>query len=301
MKIRGVIPLLIILDIILFPFSLYFGFLAYFIVNYTFLLFFLLLIVTIYYYQKGAYRASDLPPFYRIEEINICVGIPAYNDEASIYDVVKDFKSIPFVSKVIVVDNNSTDNTAKLAQEAGAIVVKEYKQGYGYACIRALKECLINSNANIIALVESDSTFRASDLYKMIPYLEHADMVLGTRTVPLLIEKKSQLDWFYYVGNIFLAMLINIKYVDKQIKISDVGCTFRIIKRNALERIIDKLKRGGDSFSPHMIMVALENSLNIIEVPITFWKRRGKSKGASSNKWKGIKVGLEMLKIIIFE
>jgi glycosyltransferase involved in cell wall biosynthesis len=301
MRIRGIIPLLVILDMPLFLLSLYFRFLAYFAVVYTLLLFFLLLMVTIYYYQRGSYRASDLPLSYKIERINICVAIPAYNEEESIYDVVKDFKSIPFVSKVIVVDNNSYDNTAKLAQKAGAIVIKEYRQGYGHASIRGLKECLINDNANVIALVEGDSTFRALDLYKMLPYLEHADMVLGTRTVPLLIEKRSQLDYFYYLGNIFLAILITLKYIDKHIKISDVGCTFRIIRRDALERIIDKLKEGGNAFSPHMIMVALENSLNIIEVPITFWKRRGKSKGASANKWKGIKTGLEMLKIIIFE
>jgi len=234
-----------------------------------------------------------------IKNPKICVALTAYNDEDPIYDAVKDFLFQQNVVKVIVVDNNSTDQTAKRASDAGAQVVKEARQGYGWACIRGLKEALKCSEANIIALCEGDKTFRAYDLKKMVPYLDNVDMVVGSRTTQELLAQKSQLDWFYVWGNLFLAKLIQIKFWDVKhwgrVRLTDVGCTFRVIRREALEKIIDHLNVGGDHFSPHMIMVAIDKGLKVVEVPITFRERVGKSKGAGSNKRKAIVIGLKML------
>ncbi|MEM2514617.1 MAG: glycosyltransferase family 2 protein [Candidatus Bathyarchaeia archaeon] len=234
-----------------------------------------------------------------IKNPKICVALTAYNDEEPIYDAVKDFLYQRNVIKVIVVDNNSTDQTAKRAIDAGAHVVHENRQGYGWACIRGLKEALKCEDANIIALCEGDRTFRSYDLQKMVPYLDNVDMVVGTRTTQELLAKKSQLDWFHVWGNLFLAKLIQIKFWDVKhwgrVRLTDVGCTFRVIRREALEKIIDDLKVGGYHFSPHMIMVALNKGLKVIEVPITFRERVGKSKGAGSNKKKAIAIGLKML------
>lgn len=234
-----------------------------------------------------------------ISEPRICVALTAYNDETPIYEAVKDFKSQRGVQEVIVVDNNSVDNTALRAREAGARVVREEKQGYGYACMRGLRETLLNKNANVITLAEGDRTFRAYDMKKLIPYLDNADLVLGTRTTQELLDQKSQLDWFYVWGNLFLAKLIQLKYWSVKcwgkVRLTDVGCTFRAIRPEALSKIIDQLDVGGDHFSPHMILTALENDLKVVEVPVTFRERVGESKGAGSNKRKAIKVGLQML------
>lgn len=70
----------------------------------------------------------------------VSVAMPAYNEEENIYQAVKDFLANPYVDEVVVADNNSTDDTAELAEKAGARVVRERKQGYGYACQRALRE-----------------------------------------------------------------------------------------------------------------------------------------------------------------
>ena len=299
MRMRNLLPLSIIMLPVLMIASLFLPVLAYFtaIVQIAVLLVFVMIII--YNYNK-MHHTND-PNIIDLDRIDICVAIPAYNEEEAIADVITDFKLIPFVSKVIVVDNNSSDNTSKRASEAGAIVVVEKKQGYGYASIRGLRECLEKSDSNIIALVEADSTFRASDLYIMTPYIRYADMVLGTRTYALLVEKKSQMDWLYYIGNIFLALLIDIKYIDKFVRLTDVGCTFRLIRRKALEKIIGKLRVGSSEFSPHMIMIALDNALSVIEVPITFWRRKGKSKEAGAGKWKGFLIGLKMLKLILID
>jgi glycosyltransferase involved in cell wall biosynthesis len=223
----------------------------------------------------------------------ISVVMTAYNDELSVGTAVDDFKSIKPM-EIVVVDNNCTDNTAKIAMEHGAIVVKEKKQGYGYACIRALK----SARGNLIILTESDQTFSSSDAKKFISYIENADMVVGTRTTQELLAQNSQLDWFLNWGNQFLAKFIQLKFWNK-IRLTDVGCTYRIIRRKALDKIINKLYISGSDFSPHMIMVALENNLKVIEIPITFRERVGISKAIGRNKWKGIKLGLKMMWLIL--
>jgi glycosyltransferase involved in cell wall biosynthesis len=229
----------------------------------------------------------------------VCVVLTAYNDEESIYYAVKEFIAQRNVVEVVVVDNNSRDETAYQAIKAGARVVREEKQGYGYACIRGLKEALTCKDADTILLAEGDMTFCGRDIWKLIPYLDDVDMVVGSRTHMALVEKDSQLDWFLLWGNLFLGKILQFKFFNGKflgrVRFTDVGCTMRAIKKEALARIIDKLEVGGDHFSPHMIIVALRNGLRVIEVPINFRKRVGISKGAGGSKRKAIKIGLKML------
>jgi len=107
----------------------------------------------------------------------VSVVIPAYNEEKAIAKVVNSF-NLPLVDEIVVVDNNCTDRTAKFARAAGAVVVQEHKQGYGYSCRKALE----SAKGDIIILTESDNTFDAKDMPKLLAYIDDADMVLGTRT-----------------------------------------------------------------------------------------------------------------------
>lgn len=242
----------------------------------------------------------ELPLRYdKIANPRISVVLTAYDDAESIPGAVKDFREAGHVQRVIVVDNNSSDETGARALEAGAVVHKETKQGYGYACISGLKKALEFSDSNIIALCEGDGTFRAYDLEKMLPYLDNVDMVVGSRTTQELLDRSSQLDWFHIWGNLFLAKLVQVKFWDMKhwgrVRLTDVGCTFRLIRREALTKIDGSLHVGQDHFSPHMIMVAIAKGLKVIEVPITFRERVGRSKGAGSGKMRATKIGLRML------
>jgi len=260
------------------------------------------LVLSVLIRHSGAKR-SGLEPWVAWREPRVVVALTAYDDEMSIPSAVDDFRRQPGVIEVIVVDNNSSDSTSVAAASMGARVVRESSQGYGYACMRALREALRNPQANIVALAEGDMTFSGRDLHKMIPYLEDVDMVVGTRTTYELAARDSQMDWFMSWGNLFLATLIRLRYWDSRflgrIRLTDVGCTFRVLRREALERIIDDLKVGGDHFSPHMILEALRNDLRIIEVPIKFNKRVGVSKGAGSGRRRAIRIGLRMLREIV--
>jgi glycosyltransferase involved in cell wall biosynthesis len=250
--------------------------------------------------QEISSKPADIPSFL---EKRICVVLTAYDDEDSIGDSVKDFLAQRNVVEVIVVDNNCSDSTAQEAKVAGAKIAVESSQGYGFACIGGLREALLNNDAEIIVLAEGDMTFRGRDIWKLLPFTDDADLVLGSRTNMSFVESKAQMDWFYSWGNLFLAKLLEFRFFNSQFfrrtRLTDVGCTFRAINRKALMMLVDDLKIGGNHFSPHMIKLALKKGLRVIEVPITFHERVGQSKGAGSSRKNGLKIGLKMLWEII--
>ena len=89
---------------------------------------------------------------------SIAIVLPAYNEAENIELAVRDFLDVEVVDKVYVVDNNSSDRTAELARKAGAVVLKETRQGYGWALRRGLQE----ADADYIILSEPDGTFVAT-------------------------------------------------------------------------------------------------------------------------------------------
>jgi histidinol-phosphate phosphatase family protein len=229
----------------------------------------------------------------------VAVAITAYNDAEATAQAVRDYRRQPGVIRVLVIDNNSTDNTAELASAAGATVIHESRQGYGFACIRGLTEGLKVPDADVIALTEGDGTFVAEDTAKFLTYMDHADLVVGNRMVRGLVEPDSQMDHFFTWGNMAVAMLVRLRAWDGRFLgpagLTDVGCTFRVIRRDALERILPDLTVGRNHFSPHMILVALSQGLSVIEIPIRFRQRVGESKGASRSIWSGLEVGAAMI------
>lgn len=239
---------------------------------------------------------AALPPVRPLNDVRVAAALTAYNDVLSIGDAVRDFKDRPGVEKVIVVDNNSSDGTAASAVAAGATVARETQQGYGYACMRGLREAL-NTGAEVIVLSEGDCTFSGRDIARMVLFLEDADMVVGNRITPGLVDRRSQMDTFFVWGNQLGAKLLQLRFWDwrfmGRMRISDLGCTFRAIRREALAEIIDELRVGGNHFSPHMIMVSLRKGHTVVEVPVAFLPRVGESKGAR-NLVSAFSIGLAM-------
>jgi len=248
----------------------------------------------------------------KISDPIITVVIPTYNEENNVEKVIKDFQSEKNVKYILVIDNNSTDKTVEIAKQCGAIVItKEINKGFGDSCVVGLNEAL-KTDANIIALTECDGTYSSSDIQKMIPYLDNCEVVLGTRLIQVLIEKENQNGMFNTWGNFFIAKLIQLKYFSLLhmgvISLTDVGCTFRCIRRDGLEKIIGqitndynkKIDKNGWLIIPYLNMIAIQNDLKIVEVPITFKKRTGGiSKSGAGRKSKGLLYGLRFIWFVL--
>ncbi len=229
-----------------------------------------------------------------LADVRLTVALTAYNDEASIADVVSDFRAHALVKEVIVVSNNSTDRTMQRAQAAGATVLNEPQQGYGRCVFRCLEEALMREG-ELIILCEGDSTFRAYDIDKFVAYAPHADIVLGTRTVERLRARKTQLSTFMYYGNLFVGKLLEAKHLGRA-TITDVGTTYKLCRRDALAALLPHLNPAVNlEFNAHFVDVALSHGTEIVECPITFHPRIGVSKGGNLNNRRALSVGLRML------
>jgi len=263
--------------------------------------------------RRKHYKTNSSLHYLRYDPVNnpsICVIIPTYNEEFSIEKVVKDFSAQRFVKHVIVIDNNSKDRTVDIATKAGAKVIKKNENmGYSHSFVMGLKEAL-RTDANIISATEADGTYNAYDIEKMIPYLDNCDMVIGTRQHQVITEKGNQNGIIHVLGNYFLAKLIQIKYFNLQhmgiVNLTDVGCVYRLVRREALERVVEKLTYpnsdravGGVGIGLYFTMLGIENDFRIIEVPVTFNKRIGESKIGSNKPLKAITIGLTFLWLIL--
>jgi glycosyltransferase involved in cell wall biosynthesis len=222
----------------------------------------------------------------------VSVVMPAYNEGENVEKCVSDFRKTGYVDEVVVIDNNSTDQTAGMAARAGARVVKEAKQGYGFACRRALEE----AKGYYIVLVEPDGTFDPEDILKFLAYSKDFDFVLGTRTSKELIWKGSNMGPFIRWGNWALAKSLELLHNGPHL--SDVGCTYRLIKKPSLDKIQDKFTVGGSHFSPQMMILALKSGIRTIEIPVNYKPRMGESK-ITGKKSKAFRVGLRMIRLII--
>lgn len=239
-----------------------------------------------------------------LEEItqnkSITVALTAYNDELSIRDSVLDFQRHPNVKRVIVVDNNSTDNTILFAESADAIVVKEEKQGYGHCVYRALHEASTYLDTDLVVLCEGDLTFRARDIDKFLAYESHGDVINGTRISEQLRMPDTQLTNFIYFGNFFVGKLLELKHLGRG-TITDVGTTYKLCKSEYLrENLLSYNPSINHEFNAHFLDKSLEIGARLVEVPITFYKRVGVSKGGNKSNNAAIKVGIKMIIGIIF-
>jgi glycosyltransferase involved in cell wall biosynthesis len=233
-------------------------------------------------------------------EKRMTVVLTAYNDEPSIALAVRDFKAHPSVRRVIVIDNNSRDGTSEAALLAGAEVIVEPQPGYGRCVYRALTEGCRSAETELTLLCEGDMTFRAYDIDKFLAYLPHADIVNGTRIVEQLREQETQLTTFMYYGNFFVGKLLEAKHAGLG-TFTDVGTTYKLCRNNVLRRLLPVLDPSVNlEFNAHFLDTALACGVRIVECPITFHQRVGRSKGGNTNNARALKVGLSMIIGILF-
>ena len=229
---------------------------------------------------------------------SVAVVVPAYNEEATIAAVVREFRGQENVDRVIVVDNNCRDRTAPLAREAGAEVVQESAPGYGCA-IRAGLDHGERTGADVLVITEADGSFRAPDLPKLLHYLVDAQMVLGTRTTRQLVQQGANMDKLLRWGNVAMAKWLELCwYLPHEPRLTDVGCSYRALWADTWRSIRAGTREAGPSFSPEMICEAYRHGMRVIEIPVHYGARLGGESKHSASFGKVARTALGMFRTI---
>ncbi len=236
--------------------------------------------------------ANYLARTLRFPEAKVSLVIPAYNEAASIGLVVRDFG--PHVHEIVVMDNQSSDGTGDIARAEGAIVHSRPLRGYG----DALKQGLDAASGDILVLVEADATFRAKDVGKLLEFLKDADMVIGTRTTRQMIEQGANMDGLLRWGNVVVGKLVEALWWANEPRFTDVGCTYRALWRDAWRKIRGYMTRTDAAFSPEMMIEMIRAGGRVIEIPVSYYRRRGGASKHSSSRWHSVRTGLKMLRLI---
>ena len=217
--------------------------------------------------------------------MEIGILIPCYNEELTIKATIEDFKNNVADCDIIVCDNNSSDNTLRIALDCGAVVITENRQGKGFA-MKSLFEYAKDKCYDITIMVDGDNTYLASNVNELVSKINDGyDMVVGQRDVYFEETKKL----VNVLGNKLLMFLLR-KYKKE---IGDPLSGYRAFSK----RFIEKYPCNVDGFDIEMDMNvwAIKNKMKMTSVIVQFQNR---PKGSYSKiNWRdGIKILWRMLK-----
>jgi len=203
---------------------------------------------------------------------DIVVIIPAYNEENSVGRVIKDIPT-NLVREVIVVNNNSNDKTAGVAKSAGATVLDELRQGYGFACLKGIDYLKkMEQKPDIVVFLDADYSDHPEELPQIVaPILESdVELVIGSRA--LGDKERGSMTPQQVFGNWLATKLMKWFY---GVVYTDLG-PFRAIK---YDRLID-LNMCDETYgwTVEMQVKAAKQGLKSIEIPVSYRVRVGKSK-----------------------
>ena len=192
------------------------------------------------------------------KKIKILAGIPAYNEAGYIGSVV--LQTRQYVNEVLVVDDGSSDNTARIAELAGATVIRHHEnKGYGAAIQSILAEAN-KRNPDVLILLDADSQHNPNEIPILIkPISEGFDLVIGSREA-----QKDKTPAYRRIGQKIL--LRSTRFASKT-NISDSECGFRAFSKRAISEL--ELKESGMAISAETVARATDKNLKITEVPIS--------------------------------
>jgi glycosyltransferase involved in cell wall biosynthesis len=215
----------------------------------------------------------------------ISVVIPCLNEEEAVGTVVrKAWEGITRSARsgeVIVVDNGSTDGSARVAAAEGAAVLHEPRRGYGRAYLTGIE----HAHGEYIVMADADDTYPVNELGGFVDALESGkDLVLGSRFEGRIHE--GAMPWSHrWIGNPILTGMLNRLF---GIRVSDAHCGMRAARRSALQRL--DLHSTGMEFASEMVFKAFRRNLAVGEIPIDYFPRTGESKlSRFSDAWRHVR------------
>lgn len=203
---------------------------------------------------------------------NIAVLIPAYNEENAIGKVVAALPKA-YLKTIVVINNNSNDQTAIIAKEAGAVVLDEPQQGYGAACLRGMAYLkTLKEQPDIVVFIDADYSDYPEELPQLVaPILERdVAMVIGSRALGK--KERGSMTPQQLFGNWLATRLIKWFY---GVTFTDLG-PFRAIKYDSLMRL--KMQDRTYGWTVEMQVKAAKQKMRVEEIPVSYRVRVGQSK-----------------------
>lgn len=222
----------------------------------------------------------------------VAVIFPTYNEKESIRQAVLDVFAVGLADEVIVVNNNAAPGTSEEVAGTGAREIIEPKQGYGNALICGIA----STDADLIVLCEPDGTFSAHDIQKLLAYSDDKPVVFGTRTSPQFIWAGANMGAFLRWGNWAVAKMTELLFNTSIL--TDMGCTYRLLSRPALDLIRPHLDIGGSHFGPQVLLEVIEHRIPFVEIPLNYCERVGES-SVTGDFWKTWKLGWRMIFLVL--
>ena len=205
----------------------------------------------------------------------VSVVIPCLNEaeniESCVAAALEAIERMGVHGEVVVADNNSEDDSARLAEQAGARVVIERRRGYGSAYLAGFAA----SSGRYIVMADADLTYDFEEIPRFVEALQAgAEMAIGDRMDNI---QPGAMPWLHrYIGNPILTGLLNLFF---RTGISDAHCGMRAVRREVLPRL--DLRTTGMEFASEMVIRASKENLKIAEFPIEYHPRGGESKLSS--------------------
>lgn len=201
----------------------------------------------------------------RYEMNGVCILIPTLNEEATIGEIIREFKSSGF-ERILVIDGNSTDATREIAMREGAQVEVQRGKGKG----TAVRQGFERIEEDIIVIIDGDGTYLPSEVNKLLdPIMKNeADHVIGNR-----FGFGGAFSRSHRIGNWILNKIFGLGY---GVKLHDILSGYRALTKDALRKM--NLRKEGFEIETEMVVESVKRGLRIKEVPIRYEKRRGSSK-----------------------
>ncbi len=208
-----------------------------------------------------------------MSSVEVSVVLPCLNEEKTIAKCVEKIKRVfsmrEISGEIIVVDNDSTDNSGNIAKKLGVKIFFEKNRGYGSSYLVGFS----NAKGKIVIMGDADNTYDFNEIPKFLKELEKgSDFVIGSRYNGKIFDNAMPL-MHRYIGNPLLNCLLNFCY---SMNLSDSNCGFRAIKANYLKKM--KFSQKNFQFGTEMILNAKKMNLKFAEVPINYYPRFAPSK-----------------------
>ncbi|MDZ4726266.1 MAG: sugar phosphate nucleotidyltransferase [Leptospira sp.] len=196
--------------------------------------------------------------------------IPTNNNERSITDVIVDFKSK--FHEVLVIDNESTDQTVELCKKEKVKVYTFPGDGDPTRLGEQVRKGIEQATGDIIVVVSPDGSFRSKDFPKLLEYMKDSDMVIGTRTTRQMIEQGSNLGSFYRLVNLLMGKLVEVFWWGQEPRFTDADCHFFSIWKESYYQVKSQLITHDHKYVVELMIEMVRSHMRCIEIPVSFFK-----------------------------